>query len=42
MQDAFRLQSEFFQEQMRALTEQAKSMGESAMKAAAGGFGFKS
>src|ERR1700761_7539264 len=43
MQDAFRLQTEFFQEQMRALTEQTKSMGESAMKAATGGFGgFKS
>jgi phasin len=41
MQDAFRLQSEFFQEQMRALTEQAKSMGESAMKAATSGFGMR-
>ena len=42
MQDAFKLQSEFFQEQMRTLTEQARTMGESAMKAATGGFGFKS
>jgi len=42
MQDAFRLQTEFFQEQMRALTEQTRSLGESAMKAATGGFGMKS
>jgi phasin len=42
MQDVFRLQSEFAQEQMRAMTEQAKSMGEAAMKAAGGGFGLKS
>ena len=34
MQDAFKIQSEFFQGQMRALTEQTKGMGESAMKAA--------
>jgi len=38
MPDALRIQSEFFQEQMRSLTEHAKSMGESAMKAATGGF----
>jgi phasin len=31
--DVLRIQSEFFQEQMRALTDQARSMGESAMKA---------
>jgi len=42
MQDAFRLQTEFFQEQMRALTEQTISLGESAIKAATGGFGMKS
>jgi phasin len=42
MQDAFRLQTEFFQEQMRALTEQTRSLGEAAMKAATGGFGLKS
>ena len=36
MQDAVRIQSQFFQDQMRSLTDHAKSMGESAMKAAAG------
>jgi phasin len=36
MQDALKLQSEFFQDQMRVMTDQAKSMGESAMRAAAG------
>jgi hypothetical protein len=35
MQHTVRIQSEFFQDQMRSLT---KSMGESAMKAAAGVF----
>jgi phasin len=34
MQDAVKIQSEFFQDQMRSLTDHAKSMGESAMKAA--------
>ena len=38
MQDALKLQSEFFQDQMRVLTDQAKSMGEFAMRAAAGAF----
>ena len=38
MQDALKLQSEFFQDQMRSLTDQGKSMGESAMRAAAGAF----
>lgn len=38
MQDALKIQSEFFQDQMRTLTDQAKSMGESAMKAASGMF----
>jgi hypothetical protein len=38
MQDAVKIQSEFFQEQMRAMTDQARSAGESAMKAASGGF----
>ena len=38
MQEAARVQSEFFQDQMRSLTEHAKSMGESAMKAATGVF----
>jgi phasin len=41
MQDAVKIQSEFFQDQMRTLTDQAKSMGESAMKAATGVFGQK-
>ncbi|MGY3617698.1 phasin [Bradyrhizobium sp. USDA 10063] len=40
--DTIRIQSEFFQEQMRALMEQARSMGESAMKAATGVFTPKS
>lgn len=38
MQEAAKVQSEFFQDQMRMLTDQAKSMGESAMKAATGVF----
>jgi phasin len=38
VQDALRIQSEFFQDQMRAMTEQARSMGESAMKNATGVF----
>ena len=37
VQDALRIQSEFFQDQMRALTDQARSMGESAMKAMTSG-----
>ena len=37
-QEALKIQSEFFQDQMRAMTDQAKSMGESAMKAATGVF----
>ena len=40
--DTVRIQSEFFQEQMRTLTEQARSMGQSAMKAATGVFTPKS
>jgi phasin len=32
IQDTIKIQSEFFQDQMRALTEQARTMGESAMK----------
>jgi phasin len=42
MQEAVRIQSEFFQDQMRSLTDHAKSMGESAMKAATGLFTPKS
>ena len=38
VQEALRIQSEFFQDQMRALTDQARGMGESAMKAASGMF----
>jgi phasin len=41
MQDVANLQSEFFQSQMQAFTEQARSMGESAMKAATGVFAPK-
>lgn len=39
--DALKLQSEFFQDQMRALTDQTRTMGESAMKAAGGMFNPK-
>jgi phasin len=42
MQDAVKIQSEFFQDQMRSLTDHAKSVGESAMKAATGVFTPKS
>ena len=38
VQDALRIQSEFFQDQMRALTDQSRMMGESAMKAMTGVF----
>ena len=38
MQDATKIQSEFFEEQMRSLTDHARSIGESAMKAATGVF----
>ncbi len=41
VQDTMRIQSEFFQAQMRAMTDQAKSFGESAMKAATGAFAPK-
>ena len=37
-QDAMRIQSEFFQAQMRAMADQAKSFGESTMKAMSGAF----
>lgn len=36
MQEAVKIQSEFVQDQMRSLTDHARSMGESAMKAATG------
>ena len=42
MQEAAKIQSEFFQDQMRLLTEQARGMGETAMKAATGMFTPKS
>jgi phasin len=42
VQEATRIQSEFFQDQMRSLTDHARSMGESAMKAATGVFTPKS
>ncbi len=42
MQEAAKIQSEFFQEQMRSLTDHARSLGESAMKAATGAFTPKS
>ncbi|MBR0816699.1 phasin [Bradyrhizobium liaoningense] len=38
VQDAFKIQSEFFNGQMQALTDQARSVGESSMKAATGAF----
>lgn len=38
MQDAVKIQSEFFQDQMRSLTDHAKTVGGSAMKAATGVF----
>jgi phasin len=41
VQDALKHQSEFFQNQMRALTDQARTMSESAMKAASGMFNPK-
>lgn len=40
--EAMRIQSEFVQSQMRAMTDQARSFGESAMKAATGAFMPKS
>ena len=40
--DALKIQSEFVQDQMRTLTDQAKDMGMSAMKAATGVFTPKS
>ena len=42
VQDALKIQSDFFQDQMRAMTDQARSVGESAMKAATGVFTAKS
>ena len=41
-QDAMRIQSDFFQTQMRTMMDQARSMGESAMKAMTSAFTPKS
>lgn len=38
IQDVVRIQSEFFQNQMHKLTEQAGTLGQTAMKAASGAF----
>ena len=38
IQGVLKVQSDYFQNQMRAMTDQATSMGESAMKAATGAF----
>lgn len=42
VQDSMKIQAEFFQDQMRMMTDQAKSFGESAMKAMTGAFAAKS
>ena len=42
VQDSMKIQAEFFQDQMRAMTDQAKNFGESAMKAMTGAFAGKS
>jgi len=42
VQEAAKAQSEFFQDQMRSLTDHARSLGESAMKAATSAFTPKS
>jgi phasin len=42
VQDSMKIQSEFFQDQMRAMTDQARSLGESTMKAMTGAFTPKS
>ena len=38
VQDLMKIQSDFFQDQMRALTDQARNLGETAMKAMTGAF----
>jgi phasin len=38
VQDSMKIQAEFFQNQMRSMSDQAKSLGESAMKAMTGAF----
>ena len=42
VQDLMKIQSDFFQDQMRALTDQARNLGETAMKAMTGAFAPKS
>jgi phasin len=42
VQDSMKIQSEFFQTQVHSLTDQAKSLGEAAMKAMTGAFTPKS
>ena len=42
VQESMKIQSEFFQDQMRALTDQARTLGESAMKTMTGAFTPKS
>lgn len=42
VQDSMKIQSDFFQDQMRAMTDQARTLGESTMKAMAGAFAPKS
>ena len=42
MQEAAKVQSEFFQDQMRSLTDHARNLGEPAVKAATGVFTPKS
>ena len=42
VQESMKVQSEFFQDQMRALTDQARTLGESAMKTMTGGLTPKS
>jgi phasin len=42
VQDAVKIQSEFFQQQMKTLTDQARNMGEAAVRAATSVFPAKS
>ena len=42
VQESMKVQSEFFQDQMRALTDQARTLGESAMKTMTGALTPKS
>ncbi len=42
VKDSMKIQSEFFQDQMRTMTDQARNLGESTMKAMTGAFAPKS